>query len=330
MVRNLITVMSDNKSNASGRKRNWVFTLNNPRREELQAIQQLGGLRMLVYQHERGESGTPHIQGYVEWKHPCDIRGCKRRLGERVHCEVRRGSRAQAIEYCEKEDTREDGTARCYLPSREEVERLRGNSRGQRTDISSFKDAILDGKSTEDLINEFPKSYFRYWKVVEKIKALKRPAPNPGKEVILHYGAPGTGKTKWVYDNWNSFWTPMVGQYKWFDGYEGHDHVLFDDFAGKRSGARLADWLQLLDVYPQRVEVKSTSTWFHPKKIIITSNFKPAEWWDYSSRMVHYAALCRRITLVREFTGNGEFVEYRGGDLKEWLKMLYPIFIDNR
>lgn len=160
-----------------------------------------------------------------------------------------------------------------------------------------------------------------------RLRGFKRPPTLESKSITLHYGPPGCGKTRWIYDNWDDWWQPMVGTYKWFDGYDGHERVLFDDFAGARSEAKLTSWLQLLDRYPVRVQQKGSSTWFNPKEIIITSNFKPHEWWDYTGRDVHFKALCRRITMVKEFKEDGTFEVFQGEALQRWLTPVWPIFI---
>jgi len=51
---------------------------------------------------EVGEQGTPHLQGYIEFKNAIAFTSLSK-MNERIHWEVCRGSRVQNIEYCSKE-----------------------------------------------------------------------------------------------------------------------------------------------------------------------------------------------------------------------------------
>lgn len=89
------------------RSRNWLFTLNNPK--DLKPEVKLGtGYNFLIYQLEKGENGTLHHQGYVNFKQPIALTGLKKLLKE-AHWEARKGSHDQAKAYCSKDDTRIDG-----------------------------------------------------------------------------------------------------------------------------------------------------------------------------------------------------------------------------
>ena len=47
--------------------RNWCFTLNNFTPEEAEEIKNSKEwIKLIVYQVEEGETGTPHLQGYIE------------------------------------------------------------------------------------------------------------------------------------------------------------------------------------------------------------------------------------------------------------------------
>lgn len=92
--------------------KNYCFTLNNPRAD----IQLHDAVGYMVYQHEIGENGTLHYQGYLEFKERTRITGIKK-LGypyNEMHLEVRKGTQAQAIAYCIKDDTRVPDTKPIY------------------------------------------------------------------------------------------------------------------------------------------------------------------------------------------------------------------------
>lgn len=63
---------------------------------------------------------------------------------------------------------------------------------------------------------------------------------------------------------------------KWWDGYDGQQSVIVDDFYG---WMQYDEVLRVTDRYPHRVEVKGGFKEFTSKKIIFTSNKSPRDWW---------------------------------------------------
>lgn len=109
----------------------WCFTVNNPNdgdwTEEAVRVRCID-LKAITFQTERGENGTRHIQGgcrrdlvstylimsastgYIEFTKRKSLGGAKNGLGLLgAHLEHRRGSAQEAIDYCNKPDTRVDG-----------------------------------------------------------------------------------------------------------------------------------------------------------------------------------------------------------------------------
>ena len=87
----------------------WVFTINTPGTADYRALSTIvqdKRFKYMVYQLEKGESETLHIQGYVEFTRSIRFGIVKRLLGNRAHIEPRRGSRSKARDYCMKESTR--------------------------------------------------------------------------------------------------------------------------------------------------------------------------------------------------------------------------------
>lgn len=136
--------------------RNYVFTINNYGDEELKSLRELSGVQIMVFQQEQGESGTKHLQGYVEWRNACDLIRCRRRLGGRAHVEVRKGSRFQAVNYASKQKTRQEGTEPYFYPDEKFVRDRCAIRRGERTDIEQFRLGILSGASELELSEQFP------------------------------------------------------------------------------------------------------------------------------------------------------------------------------
>ena len=83
-------------------------------------------------------------------------------------------------------------------------------------------------------------------------------------------GQPGTGKTKWAWDNYPDLYVKDLN--KWWDGYHGQSTVLLDDWDPRQNilTQKLKIWA---DRYPFRAETKGGSMMARPERIIITSNY---------------------------------------------------------
>lgn len=84
----------------------------------------------------------------------------------------------------------------------------------------------------------------------------------------------------------------------WFDGYEGQDDVLMDDYQCSMLDREF--FLRLLDRYPMQVPVKGGFVEWRPKRIIITSNHNPIDWYA-SEQNICDAAVQRRFDGIFEF-----------------------------
>jgi len=97
-------------------------------------------VRYLCFQPEVGESGTPHLQGYIEMNKPVRFSHFKHRL-DGAHWEKAKGSGDSNVAYCSKEDTKAGDFFEWGVRSRQ----------GARTDIQMLRDAIVEGKRGRDL-----------------------------------------------------------------------------------------------------------------------------------------------------------------------------------
>jgi len=90
----------------TGRARGWTVTLNNYNEEEWNIINENAQLHSekFIFGKEVGESGTPHIQGYIYFKNPKDMNGVKKILNnKKLHLEVAKGNTKQNLAYCSKD-----------------------------------------------------------------------------------------------------------------------------------------------------------------------------------------------------------------------------------
>lgn len=132
--------------------RRWCFTVNNPSfvAAELPAFSHE---RFVAWQLEKGDEGTPHIQGYMESLKKSTLRQVKEWLPT-AHFEQAHGTHAQCVAYVSKEETREEGPFSRGKPNTED--------QGKRMDLDNFKEAIKSGKSKFEIMEEFTEVMAKY------------------------------------------------------------------------------------------------------------------------------------------------------------------------
>ncbi len=94
---------------------------------------------------------------------------------------------------------------------------------------------------------------------------------------FVYWGHTGTGKTRLAHIlTKRRAWVSPSNV--WFDGYEGQEDVIFDDFSSEDMNRGM--FLRLFDRYPMTVPVKGGFVNWTPKRAFITSNVEPANWYD--------------------------------------------------
>lgn len=271
------------------RSKRWCFTLNHPTQEESEflytLIQDLTmpsplKLTYLVFGREVASTSTPHFQGYLESSQKTSLSTMKKFLS-RAHWEKAKGSPKQASEYCKKDlDFVESGVL--------------SKGQGYRSDLQEIKKDISQGLTEKEIADKYFEKWVVYRRSFQRYAALC--AQDRAWQTIVHvyWGKTGTGKTRFVMDQImdSPFWSP--GDYKWFDGYEGQPIVILDDYRGEY---QLQMLLKLLDRYPMQVPVKGGFTTWCPKKVYITSNVHPNDWYKEADRY-SVSALFRRLHLI--------------------------------
>lgn len=267
--------------------KNWCFTENNCDKlwSELPK-----GVTYVVHQLEKGKEGTLHVQGYLQLAKRSYLSAVKK-LRPRAHWEPAKGTPTQNRAYCTKPEGRVG----------EPVELGDVSSQGKRTDLLTAVKAIKAGATKMEMFDSHFAVMARHRHLYSDIKLLIKPARKK-RTVFVFYGDPRTGKTKYVWDNHPDHYSIPYGDKVWCSGYDAHDTVLWDDFAGRASKVPLTLLLQILDNYPLQLEVKGSHVWFNPSTLYITTNIAPSAWYDYSSREAHRGALSSRISELWTFT----------------------------
>lgn len=155
---------------AEGRRvRDWCFTWNNYNEAEYALLRAIGESRgdyfqYLVFGREVGESGTPHLQGFVQFKRPITLSAVQRflcpiaRPGNHVHLGQRFAKPQEAADYCKK-----DGQ---FV----EFGELQLGT-GARSDLSGFVQRVKESGplSMMEMMEEYPEIQARYPRWVEQV-----------------------------------------------------------------------------------------------------------------------------------------------------------------
>lgn len=263
--------------------KDWCFTLNNwtdEEQENLRALAGSGTFTYIVWGRETGESGTPHLQGYLELPRR-KRRNAVRELGlTRGRLTPRAGTQEEAANYCKKDgDFEEHGILVVRQP-------------GRRSDLELIRSQLRAGVPTLTIADENFGTWIQYRRSFDEYRALlARGVKRLGVFVYVIHGRTGVGKTRFVYQFAEELGLDLYRiphpDCKWFDGYIGQKMVLLDDYRGE---ANLSFFLQLLDRYPMDSPVKGSFVPWRPTLIFITSNYDPRQWHE------EYQPVERRIT----------------------------------
>lgn len=270
-----------------GARGRWCFTINNYTPDEEQLVKSLAEqAKYLICGREVGASGTPHLQGFINLKKKKRFAAMKAALGGRCHLEPARGDDCSNKDYCSKggDILIEEG-----VPQKER----------QRSDLAAACEHVTQGGDIREVARIFPETFVRHYRGLLALQ-LYHPDLNKQREwkteVFVYVGPPGVGKSRICQQLCpTGYWKPRG---KWWDGYHGNNDVILDDFYG---WLPFDDMLRLCDRYPLTVETKGGTTPFLARRIFITSNRAPHEW--YSDEIPNKEALFRRITELHWWTG---------------------------
>lgn len=292
MEAHIINNPADNTDNVEKNVafKKWVFTINNYTEEEFNALSQIKCV-YCVYGKEVGAEGTPHIQGYLELDKNMRRKSVCTLLGGRawVCKKSPRSTREEARNYCKKEN------------QFTEIGTWEMGGQGTRNDIYRLVEMVKQGKPRLDIIEEMPEVYGKnsnlYKHLNEDVeKEQSREFRTITAEVF--WGDAGSGKTRMVMDLTNrTVFTVNTEDAFPFDGYNGEDAILFDDFYGDMKYCTL---LRIMDGHQYRVNVKGGHRYAKWSKVYFTSNKPPTEWY----KMGLTPALERRITKVTQMIKN--------------------------
>lgn len=290
------------------RAKNWCGTFFHKDEEEQKDFHSrleegVGGgkIKYAIYGVEKAPTtGRLHLQWFVQFTRQLRGRTVRNYFAPfEVHLIVANGTPGENRAYCSK-----DGVSF-------EFGEFSATTQGQRTDLETIRDEIKEGISETDLAEQ----HFGAWVIHRRAfreyrNLLRRGSDRTTLRVCCLYGEAGVGKTRFARQygtEAGGVWLSSCPELRWFDGYNGEETVILDDFRG---GCPFQQLLRILDIYALDVPIKGGFVPWNPLLIFITSNLAPSDWYtgltEYSTnaltRRVHKSVCIRSM---EEFFGSG-------------------------
>lgn len=260
--------------------RSYCFTLNNYSEQELKQVQETE-CSYLVFGKEVGESGTPHLQGFVHFINPRTITGLKRVKGlGRAHFEVAVAPK-KAIEYCKKgeqshEEFVKEGVNGANYGKNADVFEKGAFEQGARNDLKKVYEEVKNGKSVDDVAWDDPSSFDAASKTLLKLEdiRLRKLRRSEMTQGVWVFGGTGVGKSEWAFEQGGESFYVYPYDNDWWDGYKCEECVIIDEFRGQLPYNVI---LRMVDKHPNfyvRRRCREPMP-FVSKKVIITSSLPP-------------------------------------------------------
>lgn len=290
------------------RSRAWCYTYNNYTQARKQEFEELidnpeNHIKYHVFGEEVGANGTPHLQGYIYFENAKTLLGLRRLMGD-IHFDIANGDPLDCSNYCKKgEQPHDEWDAMKELGPTWGLNAVvyEGGvlpQAGRRNDISNVREVADEGGMRAVVAGDFGYQACRHAELY--LKYAEQPRQRP-PQVVWLWGDTGAGKSRMaaILGGDDCYW--KGDRSKWFNGYDRHRCVIFDDLDGQWEIGSRDMLLTLLDRYPRWVETKGGSRQFVADRIIITCQDSP-ETYEFNGRF-RPGELVRRITEVRRCTG---------------------------
>lgn len=303
--------------------RKFQLTINNPKEKgyTYEKINEILNEKVDYYcvSTEIGKTGTEHIHIFIYSRSPIRFSTMKNRFPE-AHIEKARGSCIDNIKYIKKEGKWEDSekAETVVEGSFEEHGVLPSEKAEKEPDMVSIIAMIDDGKSINEVINEFPKYALR----VNELESLYNLRKANNEEMLRDvkvtyiYGDTGTGKTYSIYKKYKVKDVCRITNYKdrgIFDSYHGQRVLVFDEF---HSQIDLPQMLTYLDIYPVSLPARYHDRQAMYTEVYILSNLPLEKQYEIarSTDVKTWKAFERRINIVLKQIGFDQTVEVPKGD----------------
>lgn len=254
------------------RSRAFVFTFNNYTPEDESRIQSIN-CKYCIYGRETAPTtGTPHLQGYIYFPNARAKRGVERAIGgeTRLWIEEARGDSLNNYDYSTKDDA-------SYFEKGERPATAAEAGQAEKQRWEAARVAAMEGR-----YSDIPADmYIRYQSSFKRMRREDLPPPGdlePNHSYgIWIYGPPRTGKSHMARTQYQPLYLKDIN--KWWDGYDGQDNVLIDEFAPEHAQYMTGFMKKWVDRWTFSAETKGARTVIRPKLIIVTSNYSIEDVW---------------------------------------------------
>lgn len=230
-----------------------------------------------------------HWQGYCVLKDKKSWKSASKIIDECAgfHCfvEEMRGNLEDSEEYCSKDGIYEElGKKPCPR---------------KRTDLEDLKEEIMNGRRVDEILIEEPMTYHQYGRTLNALEDVynRSRVRTEMTQCDWIYGPTGVGKSHRAFENFSDkthfIWKDDNG---WWDGYNGQDIVIMNDFRGE---IKYNELLKLVDKWPEKVRRRGREPInFISKKIIITSSLSPEDVYCNRLKEDKIKQLLRRVNVI--------------------------------
>lgn len=297
--------------------RSWIVTIENPNNKGYtdDIIKKKCDLFFPVYYcyaREIGDKGTPHIHIYIRTKGGTRFSTMQRRF-PKAHLDVAQGTPQECRDYIRKEGEKYADKKHTSVPgSFYEFGELPKAVDTRSCSMEDMLSDIKDGMSLLELVDKYPKYAFKIEDIkrlqtLERFEKYKKIMRNVN--VTYLFGATGTGKSRSIFEKYGADEIFRITDYSrpaaLFDGYNGQDVVVFEEFSGQLP---IETMLNYLDIYPLELPARYNNKIACFSNVYITSNIpllaqyskiqevKPETW----------KAFLRRFSAVYEYKNLGD------------------------
>lgn len=221
-----------------------------------------------------GDSGTYHTHVYMAFQNPKEFSAIQRRFYG-AHIEPARGTHQENRDYIRKEGKWSDDVKHetNLAETFEESGALPEETTRQRKQSEAILDMVRAGATNAEILTEYP-SAMNYLPRIDQARqtllAEKYRKEFRQLHVTYIHGPAGVGKTRMVMDGHGYENVYRVTDYEHpFDGYEGQDVLVLDEF---RSSIQFSTLLNVLDGYPFQLPCRYTNRQACYTKVYIISN----------------------------------------------------------
>lgn len=297
------------KDTRPAKAKRWCFTLNNYTEEDESRIQQVlteDNCNFAIVGREVGANGTPHLQGYVNYRNKKHFSTVKKDIGDKAHIEKAKGTDQNNADYCGKElqllvrvGTPTVGTTErggCNKRIKDIVQLAQRVSDGANEsellaeggdaaeayilhakNYCSLRDQLVQVKINKSLSQEFESVHWRQWQYL-LIRYLRDCVPESRKVIWICDIRGNSGKTYL-----SKFLVSVMGAIRFENGksndikhaYNGQNIVIFDlsrsqeDHVNYEIIESIKNGINFSPKYDSRMKI------FKPPFVVVFANFAP-------------------------------------------------------